>query len=108
MSTILIVAGTTLLSSFLCSLFEAALYSITPGQLALMQESGGPGAKRLVRLREAGVDDEGIARLQSPIGIDIGARTPEETAVSIVAVCCAAGVVFAAAGAVLMMTGSVR
>jgi len=40
---------------------------------------------RLVRLREAGVDDEGIARLQSPIGIDIGARTPEETAVSIVA-----------------------
>ena len=39
----------------------------------------------LVRLREAGVDDEGIARLHSPIGIDIGARTPEETAVSIVA-----------------------
>ena len=40
---------------------------------------------RLVRLREAGVDARGIARLQSPIGIDIGARTPEETAVSIVA-----------------------
>ena len=39
----------------------------------------------LVRLREAGVDDRGIARLRSPIGVDIGARTPEETAVSIVA-----------------------
>jgi xanthine dehydrogenase accessory factor len=40
---------------------------------------------RLVRLREAGVDDAGIARLRSPLGIDIGARTPEETAISIVA-----------------------
>ncbi len=39
---------------------------------------------RLARLREAGVDDEGLARLRSPIGLDIGARTPEETAISIV------------------------
>ncbi|HIM66521.1 MAG TPA: XshC-Cox1 family protein [Acidimicrobiia bacterium] len=38
---------------------------------------------RLVRLREAGVDDAGLARLRSPIGLDIGARTPEETAISI-------------------------
>jgi xanthine dehydrogenase accessory factor len=41
--------------------------------------------KRTERLREAGVDDAGLARLMSPIGLDIGARTPEETAISIVA-----------------------
>lgn len=40
---------------------------------------------RTERLREAGVDDQGLARLRSPIGIDIGGRTPEETAVSICA-----------------------
>ena len=40
---------------------------------------------RTARLREAGVTDEGLARLRSPIGIDIGGRTPEETAVSICA-----------------------
>ena len=42
-------------------------------------------AKRVERLREAGVDDAGLARIQSPIGLDIGGRTPEETAVSICA-----------------------
>jgi xanthine dehydrogenase accessory factor len=41
--------------------------------------------KRIVRLREAGVDDAGLARIHSPIGLDIGGRTPEETAVSICA-----------------------
>lgn len=40
---------------------------------------------RTRRLREAGVDDAGLDRLMSPIGLDIGARTPEETAISIVA-----------------------
>jgi xanthine dehydrogenase accessory factor len=38
---------------------------------------------RLTRLREAGVKDDELARLASPIGLDLGARTPEETAVSI-------------------------
>ena len=40
---------------------------------------------RTRRLREVGVDDAGLDRLMSPIGLDLGARTPEETAVSIVA-----------------------
>jgi xanthine dehydrogenase accessory factor len=38
---------------------------------------------RLVRLKEAGMTGDEIARLASPIGLDLGARTPEETAVSI-------------------------
>ncbi|MFJ5780303.1 XdhC family protein [Streptomyces sp. NPDC093094] len=37
------------------------------------------------RLREAGVGERELARLRSPIGLNLGARTPEETAVSIVA-----------------------
>ena len=40
---------------------------------------------RLERLREAGLEDKEIARLSSPIGLDLGARTPEETAISIAA-----------------------
>lgn len=40
---------------------------------------------RLARLREAGVDEKEIALLSSPIGLDLGARTPEETAISIAA-----------------------
>ncbi len=39
---------------------------------------------RTARLLEAGVTGEQLKRLRSPIGLDIGAATPEETAVSIV------------------------
>jgi xanthine dehydrogenase accessory factor len=40
---------------------------------------------RLKRLREAGLTEEELARLRSPIGLDLGARTPEETAIAIAA-----------------------
>jgi xanthine dehydrogenase accessory factor len=40
---------------------------------------------RVKRLIEAGISDDELARLASPIGLDLGARTPEETAVSIAA-----------------------
>ncbi|MGX9788272.1 XdhC family protein [Mycobacterium sp. MMS18-G62] len=40
---------------------------------------------RMKRLQEAGLTDAELSRLASPIGLDLGARTPEETAVSIAA-----------------------
>ena len=40
---------------------------------------------RLERLREAGLTDAHLDRLSSPIGLDLGGRTPEETAVSVAA-----------------------
>jgi len=40
---------------------------------------------RTVRLIDAGVTEDELARLRSPIGLDLGGRTPEETAISIVA-----------------------
>ena len=51
---------------------------------------GAMGSRRthadlMKRLREAGLDDQEISALSSPIGLDLGARTPEETAVSIAA-----------------------
>ncbi|MFD4833402.1 XdhC family protein [Streptomyces uncialis] len=40
---------------------------------------------RVRRLRETGVTERRLNRLRSPIGLDLGARTPQETALSIAA-----------------------
>jgi xanthine dehydrogenase accessory factor len=40
---------------------------------------------RLARLRDAGLTEDELKRLASPVGLDLGARTPEETAISIAA-----------------------
>ena len=42
-------------------------------------------AKRLERLRGQGLDDRQLARIHAPVGLDIGARTPAEIAVSVLA-----------------------
>jgi len=47
--------------------------------------SRGTRERRDARLREAGVTDEQIARIHGPIGLDIGAKSPEEIALAILA-----------------------
>jgi xanthine dehydrogenase accessory factor len=42
-------------------------------------------AERLDQLRELGLSQDELSRLHAPIGLDIGARTPEETAISVAA-----------------------
>lgn len=42
-------------------------------------------AKRMERLKQAGCSEEQLVRLHAPIGLDIGARSPEEIALSIMA-----------------------
>ena len=41
--------------------------------------------KRRDRLRESGISDEQLSRVSGPVGLDLGAHTPEETAISILA-----------------------
>ncbi|MFD3308662.1 XdhC family protein [Streptomyces sp. NPDC058694] len=76
-----------------CVLTHDAKFDIPLLRMALSLPVGYVGAMgsrrthdhRLGLLREAGVPETHLARLNSPIGLDLGARTPEETAVSITA-----------------------
>ena len=52
MTLLIVVASLTLAASFFCSLFEAALYALSPTQVALMRQTGRPAALRLARLRD--------------------------------------------------------
>jgi xanthine dehydrogenase accessory factor len=58
--------------------------SVRPGFIGAMG-SRITHADRLARLKEAGLSDDQLARLSSPIGLDLGGRTPQETAVSVAA-----------------------
>ncbi|MGW4011741.1 XdhC family protein [Streptomyces salinarius] len=77
----------------LCVLTHDAKFDIPLLRLALrlpVAYVGAMGSRRThldreARLRQAGVSDLELARLRSPIGLDLGARTPEETALSIAA-----------------------
>jgi xanthine dehydrogenase accessory factor len=77
----------------ICVLTHDAKFDIPLLRLALDLPVGYIGAmgsrrthtERLRLLREAGLTEEQLTRLHSPIGLDLGARTPEETAVSIAA-----------------------
>jgi xanthine dehydrogenase accessory factor len=77
-----------------CVLTHDAKFDVPAVRGALASNAGYIGVmgsrnthmKRLQRLAEVGVDSpEQLERLMSPIGLDIGARTPEETAISICA-----------------------
>ncbi len=76
-----------------CVLTHDVKFDVPAIVAALATEVGYLGAmgsrrttdQRAARLREEGVSDEQLARLLAPIGLDLGARTPEETAVAICA-----------------------
>jgi len=77
--------------SVICVLTHDPKFDVPVLKTALATEAGYIGAmgsrrthdNRTARLKEEGVSDEDLARIASPIGLDVGARTPEETAVAI-------------------------
>ncbi|AQT78442.1 XshC-Cox1 family protein [Mycolicibacterium litorale] len=86
-------AGAVDRRTVICVLTHDAKFDVPLLEVALRLDVGYVGAMgsrrthedRLARLREAGLTEAELDRLSSPIGLDLGARTPEETAVSIAA-----------------------
>lgn len=85
--------GTLGPSDAICVLTHDAKFDVPAIVSALRTNVGYLGAMgsrrthddRRDRLRAEGVTEEQLARIMGPIGLDIGARTPEETAISILA-----------------------
>jgi xanthine dehydrogenase accessory factor len=77
----------------ICVLTHDPKFDVPVLEVALRTPAGYIGAMgsrrthedRLDRLRAVGMTEAELSRLRSPIGLDLGARTPEETAVSIAA-----------------------
>jgi xanthine dehydrogenase accessory factor len=77
----------------ICVLTHDHKFDVPAIEVALRSPAGYVGAlgsrrthtERLERLRDAGLTEHEIGRLHAPIGLDLGARTPEETAISIAA-----------------------
>jgi xanthine dehydrogenase accessory factor len=86
-------AGAIDKDTVICVLTHDPKFDVPVLEVALRLDAGYVGAMgsrrthddRMARLREAGLTDTELSRLTSPIGLDLGARTPEETAVSIAA-----------------------
>jgi len=79
--------------SVICVLTHDPKFDVPVLKAALRTEAGYIGAmgsrrthdNRTARLKEEGVSEEQLERVSSPVGLDIGSRTPEETAVAIAA-----------------------
>lgn len=76
MTALITVSLLTLAASFVCSLLEAALYAITPGELELLKSQGRKGAVRLAEMRE---------NIESPIAAILTINTVAHTAGATVA-----------------------
>lgn len=80
-------------STAICVLTHDAKFDVPALLQALKTDAGYIGAmgakrtneERFRKLREAGCTEEQLARIKAPIGLDIGGRSPEETAVSVAA-----------------------
>ncbi|MBC7301436.1 MAG: XdhC family protein [Nocardia sp.] len=80
-------------STAICVLTHDPRFDVPALEIALRSEAryvGAMGSRRthtdrVARLRAAGVTESELSRLSSPIGLDLGAATPEETAISILA-----------------------
>jgi len=70
MNHILILASATLIASFFCSLFEAALYAVTPSEVELLKQRKRRGARRLEALR---------ANIEEPIAAILTINTVAHT-----------------------------